>query len=78
MDKVTSDIKATDEYKIQDSYLYSITSEMAELYQERRDVQANKNLSKSEKYKKVQSIQEQINSLAKEGLDNYNNVEKVT
>lgn len=76
MDKVTSDIKATDEYKIQDSYLYSITSEMAELYQERRDVQANKNLSKSEKYKKVQSIQEQINSLAKEGLDNYNNVEK--
>lgn len=76
MDKVTSDIKATDEYKIQDSYLYSITSEMAELYQERRDAQANKNLSKSEKYKKVQSIQEQINSLAKEGLDNYNNVEK--
>lgn len=76
MDKVTSDIKATDEYKIQDSYLYSITSEMAELYQERRDVQANKNLSKSEKYKKVQSIQEQINSLAKEGLDNYKNVEK--
>lgn len=76
MDKATSDIKETDEYKIQDSYLYDITSQMAELYQERRDVQADTSLSKSEKYKKVQSIQEQINSLAKEGLDNYKNVQK--
>lgn len=76
MDKMTSDIKETDEYKIQDSYLYDITSQMAELYQERRDVQADTSLSKSEKYNKVQSIQEQINSLAKEGLDNYKNVQK--
>lgn len=76
MDKATSDIKETDEYKIQDSYLYDITSQMAELYQERRDVQADTSLSKSEKYNKVQSIQEQINSLAKEGLDNYKNVQK--
>lgn len=76
IDKATSDIKETDEYKIQDSYLYEITSQMAELYQERRDVQADTSLSKSEKYKKVQAIQEQINSLAKEGLDNYKNVQK--
>lgn len=76
MDKATSDIKETDEYKIQDSYLYDITSQMAKLYQERRDVQADTSLSKSEKYKKAQSIQEQINSLAKEGLDNYKNVQK--
>ena len=76
MDKATSDIKETDEYKIQDIYLYDITSQMAELYQERRDVQADTSLSKSEKYKKVQAIQEQINSLAKEGLDNYKNVQK--
>lgn len=76
MDKATSDIKETDEYKIQDIYLYDITSQMAELYQERRDVQADTSLSKSEKYNKVQAIQEQINSLAKEGLDNYKNVQK--
>ena len=76
MDKMTSDIKETDEYKIQDSYLYDITSQMAELYQERREVQADTSLSKSEKYKKAQSIQKQINSLAKEGLDNYKNVQR--
>ena len=76
MDKLPTATKETDEYKIQDSYLYSVTSEMAELYAERREVQANKNLSKKEKYARVQAIQEQINSLAKEGLDNYQNVSK--
>lgn len=76
MDKLPTATKETDEYKIQDSYLYSVTSEMAELYAERREVQANKNLSKKEKYAKVQEIQKQINSLAKEGLDNYQNVNK--
>lgn len=76
MDKMTSDIKETDEYKIQENYLYDITSQMAELYKERRGVQADTSLSKSEKYNKVQSIQKQINSLAKEGLDNYKNVQR--
>lgn len=76
MDKLPTATKETDDYKIQDAYLYSVTSEMAKLYAERREVQANKTLSKSEKYEKVQAIQDQINSLAKEGLDNYQNVSK--
>ena len=70
-DKVPTAEKETDLYKIQDAYLYSITSEMGELYAEKREVQADSSLSKSEKYAKVQEIQDQINSLAKEGLDNY-------
>ena len=76
MDKALSSVKETDEYKIQDSYLYSITSEMGKLYAERREVQSDDSLSKSEKYQKVQAIQDQINSLAKEGLDNYQNISK--
>lgn len=76
MDKMPEATKETDEYKIQDAYLYSVTSEMGKLYEERRQVQANKNLSKSEKYKKVQAIQDQINDLAKEGMENYQNVSK--
>lgn len=76
MDKLPTATKETDEYKIQDAYLYSVTSEMASLYAERREVQADKTLTKKEKYAKVQAIQEQINSLAKEGLDNYQNVSK--
>jgi hypothetical protein len=76
MDKKPEAFKNTDEYKIQDAYLYSVTSEMAKLYAERREVQADDSLTKSEKYKKVQSIQDQINSLAKEGVENYQNVNK--
>lgn len=74
MDKMPSSVKNTDEYKIQDAYLYSVTSEMGKLYAERRAVQENKELSKKEKYEKVQEIQKQINALAKEGLDNYKDV----
>lgn len=74
MDKMPSSVKETDEYKIQDAYLYSVTSEMGKLYAERRAVQENKELSKKEKYEKVQEIQKQINALAKEGLDNYKDV----
>lgn len=76
LDKMPTATKETDEYKIQDSYLYSITSEMGKLYAERREVQSDDSLSKSEKYQKVQAIQDQINSLAKEGLDNYQNISK--
>ena len=76
MDKLLSTTKETDEYKIQDAYLYSVTSEMGKLYAERREVQADSNLTKAEKYAKVQAIQEQINSLAKEGMENYQNISK--
>ena len=76
MDKMPTATKETDDYKIKDAYLYSVTSEMGKLYAERRAVQENKKLSKKEKYEKVQAIQKQINDLAKEGLDNYQNVSK--
>lgn len=76
MDKMPEATKETDEYKVQDAYLYSVTSEMGKLYAERREVQADKDLSKSEKYKKVQAIQKQINDLAKEGMENYQNISK--
>lgn len=68
----TSDIKETDEYKVQSKYIDDISSDMAKLYKEKREVQANTSLSKEEKYKKVQNIQKEINNLAKAGLDNYN------
>ena len=65
--------KATDEDLIKKKYMSGISSEMAELYKERREVQSS-NLSKEQKYKKAQTIKDEINRLAKEGLDNYNNV----
>ena len=69
-----SAVKETDEYQLQMKYLNNATSQMGELYAERREVQADTTLSKSEKYAKVQAIQEQINSIAKEGLDSYKGI----
>ena len=65
--------KATDDDKIRYKYMSNISKEMSELYKERREVQADTTLGNKEKYAKVQAIQNEINSLAKEGLSNYKN-----
>ena len=70
--------KATDEDIIREKYMYSVSKKMSELYAERRKVQNNSYLSKSEKYEKSQAIKKEINSLAKEGLDNYETINKTS
>lgn len=67
--------KATDEDKIKYKYMSEVSRQMSELYKEKREVQADTSLGKKAKYKKVQLIQNEINSLAKEGLSNYQNAD---
>lgn len=67
---------STDEDALKSNYIYSITSEMGKLYAERREIQGDTTLSKSEKYEKSQAIKEQINSLAEEGLNTYQSLNK--
>ena len=74
--KKSNSAYATDEDKLVSQYIYSITSEMGELYAERREVQNDDSLTKAEKYEKSQAIKDEINRLAKEGLDGYKNVNK--
>ena len=62
--------KATDEDKLKNQYINSVKSDMSKLYQEKREIQ-NSNLSKSEKYKQVQKIQDQINQMSKDALNTY-------
>lgn len=69
---------ATDEDILKQKYMYSVSKKMSELYKEKREVQANKDLSKSEKYNKSKAIKDEINKLAKEGLDNYQNLNKTS
>ncbi len=68
---------ATDEDILQNKYLNSIKSDMNELYKEKREIQSS-NLSDSEKYEQVREIQEQINSMARNAMDNYENVKKTS
>jgi len=66
--------KATDEDILKQKYMSTVSFDMGQLYKERREVQADKTLSKQEKYQKAQAIKDEINRMAKEALDNYENV----
>lgn len=61
---------ATDEDKLKNQYINSVKSDMSKLYQKKREIQ-NSDLSKSEKYKQVQEIQDQINQMSKDALNTY-------
>ena len=76
-DKLTTNAvrsEATTEDILKNKYFNSVKGEMNELYKLKREVQ-NSNLPRKEKYEKVRKIQEQISELAKQGLQNYEDVE---
>lgn len=66
---------ATDEDILKNKYLNSIKSEMNVLYKEKREIQ-NSSLPDSEKYNQVREMQKQINSMAKNALETYENIER--
>ena len=65
--------KATEEDILRNKYINSVSAEMGVLYGKKRDIQ-NSNLPDAEKYEEVRTIQKQIDSLAREGLDEYPDV----
>lgn len=75
--KIANGSKATNKDKLVYKYMDSIGDDMGALYQEMREVQENNKLSKSEKFKKALIIKEEINKLAKEGMNGYSKVENV-
>ena len=70
--------KASEEDLLKSKYMTSVSYEMSELYKEKREIQSNSDLTKQEKFRRVQEIQKQINSLAEEGLNNYENINKTS
>ena len=64
---------ATEEDILMSKYLNSVSSELSKLYSQKREIQ-NSSLSDAEKYEKAREIQEQIVSLTKEGLGNYEDI----
>ena len=76
MDELTTNAKsskATDEDILKYKYFNSINAELSELYAQKREIQ-NSNLADDEKYEAVRELQEQINDLARESLNTYENV----
>jgi hypothetical protein len=64
---------ATDKDTLKSRYINAVGSEMSKLYSEKRIIQSS-DLSDEEKAAKVREVQRQIDDLAKNGLDTYNNV----
>lgn len=78
-DKLTvkaNSYKATDDDLLKKKYMSSMSSELSKLYAERREVQNDETMSRSERFKKSQNIKNEINRISKEALDSYNNLEK--
>ena len=73
LDVVSNGKNATEEDKMRSVYMDSVSWEMGDLYAQKREIQ-NSNLPDDQKYEKVREIQQQINELANNALDNYNNV----
>ena len=65
---------ATDEDVLRSKYINSVSSELGELYAEKRRIQNLTNLPDDVKYKQVRQVQAQIVELMKEGMSNYQNI----
>ena len=64
---------ATDEDALMSKYMNSINADLSELYKQKREIQ-NSSLSDAEKYEAVREIQKQIDALAEEGLNTYQDI----
>lgn len=65
---------ATTEDVLKSKYINSVKADLNELYTERREIQNDPTLTKAEKYEKVKEIQNEINNIAKLGLENYEDI----
>jgi len=72
--KKSNDVNATGKDKLKSGYMDNVSYQMGALYKQIREVQADKNLSKKEKYERYEVLKSQINELAKNGLENVNKV----
>jgi hypothetical protein len=73
-EKLTTGAKsknATDEDILKNKYINSVKTELNDLYAQKREIQSDLSLSKSEKYKQVKEVQKQINEITKDALSKY-------
>ena len=73
--KKSKSSNATKEDILKSKYINAIQTEMNKLTAEKRNIQNDTTLTNNEKYKQVKEIQMKINTLAKEGLNNYQKIE---
>ena len=70
VEKISNDPNASEDQKVQFKYLSDISSQMAELYKTKREIQGS-DLTNKEKYDQVAVVQQQINQLAFNAINKY-------
>ena len=73
--KATKSVSATEDQLLSYKYLSVVSGKMGELYTKIKEVQADPSLSNGEKYEKVRELKKQINDFAREGLNNYDQID---
>lgn len=77
-DEVTANAnssKATDDDILKSKYFNSISSDLNELYAQKREIQNDTTLSDEEKYAEVRALQQQIVDLTRDAMDSYKDIE---
>lgn len=73
--KASNSMNATDEDILKSKYMNSVSSELGELYQQKREIQNDSYYTDAEKDKLVRDIQKEIDRIARESLNTYGNVD---
>lgn len=75
LEKTKNSLNATDEDKIKYKYFTNESTEMSDLYKQKREIQ-NSNISDKDKKGKVRNIQKKINDIVENKLSNFEKLDK--
>lgn len=71
--KKANSSKATNEDILRYKYMNTINSQISDLYKKKREIQ-NSNIDNATKYEMVREVQSEIDALAEDSLNTYNNI----
>ncbi len=75
LEKIKNSLNAADEDKLKYKYFTNSSSDISDLYKQKREIQ-NSNISDKDKKEQVRNIQKQINDIVENKLSNVDNLEK--
>ena len=75
LEKTKNSLNATDEDKIKYKYFTNESTEISDLYKQKREIQ-NSNISDKDKKEKVRNIQKKINDIVENKLSNFEKLDK--
>lgn len=76
MEKQKNSKKATEDDNLMYKYLYSQNSAMSDYYKQKREIESSDELTDKEKKEQVREVQKNINNIAEQAIEEYQNLNK--